>query len=467
MLLRNIFSTGIFNIGSQLLIFGVEIIVARLLLPEDFGIYAISLIVVELFSMFSLKSMAIPFVQYSESNDKDLFAIAILVLILGIFFSITTVSAVNILAQFIGHYLVSGYIILGWLIPVLSLEYVYRMAMMKKEMYWKVGAAELYSVVIYVIVLYILASNGFGYQSLLLAYATRCVFKLIIVIMSVKNVYYLFPSLEINRINKYMRMALGMTFQGMFLYSTANTDKYFANLASGVSGVGIYSRALKLVQMPLNQISRNVSSVLFVEFSRLQNDIDSVKIMYEKVLIVLCSIFFSFSAFIYAFSDKLVMWIYGESWQAMAPILDVVTWGAALTSISIVIGDLLKSRGIVYRELVSNVICLLVLLVLSLALYDKLKLVGIAWAFVASQLVFLILQASIVARILNITLLRNIVVFITPLLFSVIIYFYSIILRETVGDGNAFVLVVVSAVLSMAVGYLLFKRGLINKLISG
>ncbi|WP_214655691.1 polysaccharide biosynthesis C-terminal domain-containing protein, partial [Vibrio anguillarum] len=90
------------------------------------------------------------------------------------------------------------------------------------------------------------------------------------------------------------------------------------------------------------------------------------------------------------------MWIYGESWQAMAPILDVVTWGAALTSISIVIGDLLKSRGIVYRELVSNVICLLVLLVLSLALYDKLKLVGIAWAFVASQLVFLILQASIV-----------------------------------------------------------------------
>ncbi len=83
-------------------------------------------------------------------------------------------------------------------------------------MYWEVGFAELLSVVVYSISVYMLSINEYGYNSLLIAYSLRCLSKFIIVIFKVRTVYSLLPELEFYRVLNYFKMTLGMTFQGIF-----------------------------------------------------------------------------------------------------------------------------------------------------------------------------------------------------------------------------------------------------------
>ncbi|HAS3585105.1 TPA: oligosaccharide flippase family protein [Vibrio cholerae] len=462
MVLRNILTSGSFNISAQLIIFAVEIAVARILMPDDFGLYAITIMTLELFAMFSFKSMAVAFVQSLDSNEQDLFAIAFFVFILSVIMCLILILFSSNVESLFNKYFLSNNTLIVWIIPILSLEYVYRMAMMKKQMYWEVGFAELLSVVVYSISVYMLSINEYGYNSLLIAYSLRCLSKFIIVIFKVRTVYSLLPELEFYRVLKYFKMTLGMTFQGVFLYSTSNADKYFANLVAGSNGLGIYSRAMKLVQMPLNQISRNISAVLFVEFSKIQSDLVLVKRLYEKTIFYLCLVFFIFSAFLSSFSESIVIFIYGEKWQGMASVLNVLVHGAVCTSISIILGDLLKSRGIVYRELLSNVICFLSMLIILIVVSDKFNLVGVAWAFVISQFIFLVAQSSIVANIINVSIIRNVSLFLIPFVISLFFYLYAAFLKSTYNDIDALVIFILTTlILIISICFILF-RGLIK-----
>ncbi|KFE22687.1 putative membrane protein [Vibrio cholerae] len=172
--------------------------------------------------------------------------------------------------------------------------------------------------------------------------------------------------------------------------------------------------------------------------------------------------FFIFSAFLSSFSESIVIFIYGEKWQGMASVLNVLVHGAVCTSISIILGDLLKSRGIVYRELLSNVICFLSMLIILIVVSDKFNLVGVAWAFVISQFIFLVAQSSIVANIINVSIIRNVSLFLIPFVISLFFYLYAAFLKSTYNDTDALVIFILTTlILIISICFILF-RGLIK-----
>ncbi len=69
---------------------------------------------------------------------------------------------------------------------------------------------------------------------------------------------------------------------------------------------------MKLVQMPLEQKSKNISAILFVEFSKIQSDLVLVKRLYEKTIFYLCLVFLYFLHFVFL-SESIVIFIYGEN----------------------------------------------------------------------------------------------------------------------------------------------------------
>lgn len=461
-MLKSILSTGAFNISSQLLIFCVEIMIARLLMPSDFGAFALALIIVDLFSVLSVKSYAMAFIQNKVSTDRDLSSIAAFCFALSLIYvggSLLLIEPLSLLWG--GEAFSLSYSIMVFALPIITLEYIYRNALMKKECFWQVGAAELASVIAYVIVVSLLAFKGYGFYSLIYAYLLRQAVKFIIILMLASKSYQIFSSLHINSIIKLGRMSFAMTLQSLFLFSTSNTDRYFINLSSGAAGVGLYTRALKLLQMPLNQIVRNVSSVLYVEFSKKQNDTDYLTKTFLLTTSILAMLFIPASTLLVIYSDLVVHIIYGDKWLAMVPILQVLVIGAVISSFSIIIGDLLKSQGIVYREIISNALAFTVLVILSFLLHESHAAVGIAYAFVFSQLMFISCQVGFISKAINLKVTNYLKAFFMPLVASVIIYLTNSLLLNYISRELALVILsfcLISSIIAIALLYKFRKR---------
>ncbi|MDA0127936.1 oligosaccharide flippase family protein, partial [Vibrio sp. MarTm2] len=406
-MLKSIFSTGSFNLASQLTIFCVEVLIARFLVPADFGAFVLALMVVEFLGVLAFKSYAVSFVQNSDAIDRDLNSIIIFLLVLSILLVVVADLSSNVLASYFGSELFfSAFKVMIFVLPIMTIEYLFRLALMKKQCFWQVGSAELTSVLIYSICAMILAINGFGYLSLVYSFCIRHIVKLLIIVFHVLRKYDLNIELQLDVLKKHLRMSLAMTVQSIFLFSTSNTDRYFVTLAAGASGVGLYSRALKLVQVPLNQIVRSVSSVLFVEFSAMQNDKKRVFQILYLTTTLLCLLFFPFTVIVIVYAELIVSLVYGSNWIQMVPLLQVLSIAATVSALSIVVGDLLKSQGVVYREIMSNAFSLLSLITCSLLLYNDYEVEGIAVSYVIAQMIFLISQVYVLSKVLNVGKLK-------------------------------------------------------------
>lgn len=462
-MLKSIVSTGGFNLVSQLLIFIVEIFIARILLPSDFGAFALALIVVELFSVIALKSFAMSFVQSKSASELDLSSIALLTTIISICCAGLSYLLVRKIALYWGGELfISSYSILVWILPFLTLEYIYRLALMKRRRYWQVAASELISVVVYAIIAIVLSLNEFGFYSLIYAFMSRQIIKLSIVLFLAKYEYKLLPGFRCSSIVKHSRMSIAMTIQSLFLFSTSNTDRYFVTLAGGVAGVGLYTRALKLLQMPLNQIVRNVSSVLYVEFSNKQDDKTFLLNTFITTTSILASLFIPASTLVVIYADLIVSTVYGENWIEMVPILRVLIVGAVISSMSIIAGDLLKSQGIVYREIISNIFALFILVVVSLLLYESFSVVGVAVAFVCGQLAFLLCQILFLFKILKVSPFIYLKAYLLPVFVSIVIYCCCSLLLVYFSRAGSFFIVLLFVVMALTSSVLLFKKNPVN-----
>lgn len=434
MIIKNIFSTSVFNIAAQIVIFLVEIIIARVLTPEDFGIFVISLLVVELIQVLSFKNFAVAYVQSKKSDDTGLASIALITLLLSI--GLTTFSVIllpDLASLWGGEVLLSGYAVLAWVTPIMVLEYIYRMALLKKGAFWKVGAAEFGSVTVYAVTVWWLSKNDYGYYALLYAFMLRQLVKMITVIVLAQTKYRLFAGFRLQALLDLSRMTSGMTFQNIFIYATGNTDRYFANIADGATGVGIYTRALKLLKVPLDQIVRNVSSVLYVEFSNRQEDKAYLINTFLTTSGVLALLFLPACSILIIYAQNVINIIYGDRWVSMVPVFQVLVGGAVMSSISVIIGDLIKSQGIIYKEIISNIIALSFLIGFSSALYPELGVLGVAISYGVSKLALLLSQFYILKKLLNLKYCQYLRVFIFPTLLSLFFSGLAFCINAVVG----------------------------------
>lgn len=452
-------STSSFNISAQILIFIVEIIVARILIPEDFGAFMMALITVELISILSQKHIVIGYMHKQETRDSDLSSITFFAITLSLICTLLAYLSLDTIKDIWNEDIFNvSFATIAWLVPIVVLENIYRLALLKKGLYWQMGAAELFSVIFYAIALIFLAWQGFGLYALLYAYIIRQMAKIAYVLYYFIKEYRIFAGIKIKIIKNHLWMSWGFTLQSLFLFSTNNTDKYFASLAAGSAGLGLYSRALKLLQMPLNQIARNISLVLFVEFSKKQDDHLFISENLRLTILSISLIFIPIAIVLNAFAEEIITLVYGKNWAEMVPLFEVLVFGAVISSISIVLGDYLKSQGIIYRELISNALALIVLATSAYLLYPNIGITGVAVAYLLGQLTHFIVQIYIVNKSLKTSKKLSLKLLLIPFILASLTYTIINIFLISFSELSSLILTTIFLTLFFATFSYLYKN---------
>ncbi|MGJ7918457.1 lipopolysaccharide biosynthesis protein [Massilia sp. LXY-6] len=190
------------------------------------------------------------------------------------------------------------------------------------------------------------------------------------------------------------KFGLKVTTANLSSWAISNLDTVFIGRAFGVADLGLYSRALNLLNTPMSIIATGFQGVLFAACSRQQHDTGRLRMIYletSAAVALVCIPVFATAALV---SRTLVLGIYGERWEASVPLVAPLALAVLVNALLAINGPILMAGDQVGAELRSQAYTVL-LFVPMLFIAVRYSMVATAWTvFAAYALRWALLTAS-------------------------------------------------------------------------
>lgn len=332
------------NILKQIIQIVSLIIFARLLSPEEFGLYAILMIFVVFFGMFADMGISQAIIHIKEPSDRLLSSI----FYFNIFVSLVLFSIVYLFSNMISIFFEKPDI--ESLLQFISISFIImsfglvQKAIFEKQMKFKViSIIEIFAVFISTGFGIVLAYNGYGVYSLIIQTLISGIVTVTLFWM-MSNWYpkFYFSFVELKKVFSY-----SINLTGFFLinYFARNADNILIGKFLSAANLGIYSLAYKIMLYPLQNITHVIIRVLFPAFSHMKDDIDKLKKSYLKGIFVIALITFPIMTGLIAVADIFVSLLFGEKWMGMSLILIILAPIGMIQSIVSTVGSLYMALG--------------------------------------------------------------------------------------------------------------------------
>lgn len=347
------------NTGSQLINFALGLILARLLLPAEFGMVATILIFTSLAGFVAGGGMGQAIVRAREASKRDydlLFTLQLLIgmTIVGIFFA---------LAPWFGRWY--GNPLYADLLRVAALSFLVRpffnvpSNMLHREMRFKAKTAvQLVNLVFYNGIALSLAYLGHGPWSLILA----GLFGSIAGALQFSWYARWRPGLcfDFARAGELMRYGVLASSNNIVCYIRSQLPTFILSRSLGAAGVGLYNKAESLAARPHGFITGSVYDVVFRALAKEQDNLDKCRYLFFRSLTLVAVYALPFYVGFLWLAKPLVVTLFGQRWADSAAPLMILSLAAPLMMIENLAGAVLAARSWLDKELVAQLIMIAV-----------------------------------------------------------------------------------------------------------
>jgi O-antigen/teichoic acid export membrane protein len=326
------------NIIAQLI---VNSILARLLMPEEFGVIAIITVFISFFSILGDMGIGPAIIQNKSLEDEEISnifkfsIIAALIIAIGFYF----------FSYFIAFFYANEiYIKLGFLLSFsvfFSICNIVPNALIYKKQNFKlVGIINICVNIGVGIITITFALNGWSYYSLIFDSILKSLF---IFIFS-----FIFSKIKIKKgysYNSVKKIKNYSSYQFLFNfinYFTRNLDNILIGKFLGASILGYYDKSYKLMLYPVQNLTNVITPVLHPVLSEYQNQVEVIYATYIKIVKVLAYIGVFVSVYCFFSSKEIIRIMYGANWDQSISVFRIL-------SISIVIQMVLSSIGSIFQ----------------------------------------------------------------------------------------------------------------------
>lgn len=268
---------------SQSISWVATIIIARLLLPDDYGLMEKSMIFTGYAVIFSDLGLGAAIIQKNDVSKNELSSIFwfsfIISLLLGIICFFIAYPSAHIfndsriipVTQFIALVFVTG-----------GLRIVPESILKRNLDFKKSGFALMVGTVISCFAMILLAYLGAGVWTLVAGQLVRNIIALVLMIKYSKW----FPSLhfDFKEAKNFIKFGIYIAISGTLFYVSCTSDRFFAGRAWDATMLGFYSLALSLSKMPTEKIVVLINQVAFSALSRLKHDIKAFSQLYLQIV---------------------------------------------------------------------------------------------------------------------------------------------------------------------------------------
>lgn len=327
----------------QLINFGVQVILARLLMPEAFGLIAMLSVFISLGQTLMDSGMTSSLIRTKNPDQVDFSTVFVSNIVVSVAVYLLTFLLAPLIANFYNQE------ILKEILRVYAISFVIRslvavhVAKLTKEMNFKTQMKlQVPSTIVGAIVGVSMAYLGYGVWSLVWLNLTQTI------LFTIQNWVFIKwrPSFIFNRrrFRYHFNFGYKMTVSGIL--DTIYNDAY--NIVIGKffspTTVGFYSQAETLRLFPVRQLSTVMGKVTYPLFSSLKND-EQLKSAYRLSMRLILFVVVPMMLLLIVLAKELFLLLFGEKWLPSVPYFQILAIASIFRPIGIYNLNILKVKG--------------------------------------------------------------------------------------------------------------------------
>ena len=306
--------------GAQLVSFVVSIVLARLLMPEEYGRVALITVFISVLNVFVDSGFGNALIQKKNADNKDFSTVFFFNIVFCILiYMAILLSAPSIASFYRDKTLVPLIRILSLTIVISGVKNVQQVYVMKHLVFKKFFYSTLFGTILSAFVGIIMAMQGYGVWALVFQHLTNTFVDMCILWITVKwrpEFYFSYTRLK------------EMFFFGYKLLISSLMNNIYTNFRQLIIGkfysssdLAYYNKGKQFPYLIVQNVNTSIDSVLFPLMSKVQDDQEDLKKMVRLSIKVSSFVMWPLLIGLAAVSETLIRLLLTEKWIPCVPYL--------------------------------------------------------------------------------------------------------------------------------------------------
>ena len=435
---------------------GGTIVLARLLQPEDFGVFGIGLLFVGLTTRFGNMGFGVALVRREEIEDAHISSLFVINFCLYSLIVVLLMWASPFIGQYFNSPLIEDVLfVLAGLFFLYPFSSVARALLNRRMQFKATTLAETLQNFSGVLSAIGFAWNGFGVWSLIYGEYIRKSLQLLLLMFYAR--WWPCFCYKHSAMKDLFSFGIGMFFKRLLTYSTDKADVFIIGKELGVVPLGFYERAFGLMDLIIRELGNRMEPILFRAFSIIQNDQARILAAYKKVSLTISLLSYPIFFGLASVAPQLIYLLYGEKWMPSVIPLQFLCFSGPFRLQLQVVTMVMNSMGKIKVEIWLRVFALIVLII-GCVLGSKWGILGVAAAVTIVIGMLSMAAALYFSRITRLSFFALMLPQATPLVTSVFMYVMVLLVQTWLFEGAVYSFLALSS--SVLLGILTYVGGL-------
>ena len=444
------------------------IVLARLLVPDDFGLMAMLLVIIGLGQAFSDMGISYAIIWKQDANRDQLSSVYWFNIFTGVVVSCIVLAAAPLIAYFFNEPRLNNLIL--WISPVFlitSIGIPFQMILQKDLLFSRIAKIEIIAASVGTIVAVVTAFLKAGVYALIWGQiAETIIFAILFLVIGSHN-WHPHLHFRVKDLKGFLRFGLFQMGERLLNFYYTNVDYIIIGKFLGGDILGIYMLAYQLVIEPFARINPILTRVAFPVFAKRQKDNDALRRGYYELSRMIVFLTFPILALLAVTAPLFIPAILGPKWGPAILLTQILVILGALRALINPLGSILYAKGRTdlgfYWNLITATLNTLIFWILV-----RFGVYAIAWAENSLTFLYLFIALFILHQIISLRYREYLQALIRPFLANIVIggivYVVYILTRGAVGSSIALFVILLILGISLYGSYIvLFERKLFKE----
>lgn len=336
-------------------------ILARLLVPEDFGLMAIVTAIIGVAAILSDMGISSALIQRQEVTQQQLSSLYWLNVVAGFVMMLILAAVSPLISKFYGDTrLTSLVIITSSVFFIGAISQQLKITSSKSLHFAKQSYIEVISASVGFLSSTGLAYSGYGVFSLAWANVISALLNTLLVWLMLSNGWRPQFRLQIKEIMDFLKFGAFMVGNNLVTNLSMAADIFLGGRLLGPAALGLYSLPRNLCMQIQSSVNPIITRVGFPLMSRVQNEPDQLKMIYLNILRMTASVNIPIYIGLAVFAPEVVVLLFGEKWLISTDVLRILAVWGLLRSTKNPVGILLIATGRAKRSFKWNLFFLFI-----------------------------------------------------------------------------------------------------------
>jgi PST family polysaccharide transporter len=325
--------SALLKVPTQAAGFVVSVIVARILMPGDYGIMGVAMMLIGFANLFTDFGFSSAIVQKQIRDDDTLKSI----FTFNFAVSVALALAFSLSARFISAFFKSAecenvIIVMSSFFVITSFSAVPR-ALLKRDLNFKtLSLVDMGSVTLTSLITLLLALRHYRYWALALGQLIPAIVFTAYVCVRVKWVPLL--GYKHSSMKHIIDFGFWNVLKTQLEFALGQIDKMFLGRHTGLVALGYYDKAMSIATVPSGSFIASLNTVLFSSFSQRRHDREDVQELLKKGLMTVSVLSFPVYIGLSVVARYFVVGLLGTKWSPMIVPFEIIALSFSMRSIA-------------------------------------------------------------------------------------------------------------------------------------